>query len=49
PRGSTAEDLADSIDISSPTLHQHLRTAQQKLMTAFFDDDSDEHTSTLNP
>nr|WP_239640687.1 bacterio-opsin activator domain-containing protein [Haloferax denitrificans] len=49
PRGSTAEDLADSIDISSPTLHQHLRTAQQKLMTAFFDDDSDERASSLNP
>ncbi|ELZ59498.1 MULTISPECIES: bacterio-opsin activator domain-containing protein [unclassified Haloferax] len=49
PRGSTAEDLADSIDISSPTLHQHLRTAQQKLMTAFFDDDTDERASTLDP
>ncbi|WP_042661934.1 bacterio-opsin activator domain-containing protein [Haloferax sp. ATB1] len=49
PRGSTAEDLADSIDISSPTLHQHLRTAQQKLMTAFFDDDTDEEASTLDP
>ncbi|AFK20964.1 bacterio-opsin activator (plasmid) [Haloferax mediterranei ATCC 33500] len=42
PRGSTAEDLADSIDISSPTLHQHLRTAQQKLLTSFFDDDEPE-------
>ncbi|POG56237.1 bacterio-opsin activator domain-containing protein [Haloferax marisrubri] len=49
PRGSTAEDIADSIDISSPTLHQHLRTAQQKLMTAFFDDeDTDERASTLD-
>ncbi|WP_411968843.1 bacterio-opsin activator domain-containing protein [Haloferax sp. YSSS75] len=38
PRESTAEDLADSIDVSSPTLHQHLRTAQQKLLTSFFDD-----------
>ncbi|WP_148414136.1 bacterio-opsin activator domain-containing protein [Haloferax sp. KTX1] len=49
PRGSTAEDLADSIDVSSPTLHQHLRTAQQKLMTAFFDDDADGEASTLDP
>ena len=41
PRESTAEDLADSIDVSSPTLHQHLRTAQQKLLTSFFDDDGE--------
>jgi len=39
PRGSTAEELADSIGVSSPTLHNHLRKAQQKLLTAFFDDD----------
>ncbi|ELZ84801.1 bacterio-opsin activator-like protein [Haloferax elongans ATCC BAA-1513] len=38
PRESTAEDLADSLDVSSPTLHQHLRTAQQKLLHSFFDD-----------
>lgn len=37
PRGSTAEELADSMDVSSPTLHNHLRNAQQKLLTAFFD------------
>ncbi|WP_436930479.1 bacterio-opsin activator domain-containing protein [Halosimplex halobium] len=39
PRGSTAEELADSIGVSSPTLHNHLRKAQQKLLTAFFDDE----------
>ncbi|RLN01911.1 bacterio-opsin activator domain-containing protein [Haloarcula sp. Atlit-7R] len=38
PRGSTAEELADSLDISSPTLHNHLRKAQQKVLTAFFDE-----------
>ena len=38
PRGSTAEELADSIGVSSPTLHNHLRKAQQKLLTAFFDE-----------
>ncbi|MFA1609631.1 bacterio-opsin activator domain-containing protein [Halobellus rubicundus] len=38
PRGSTAEELADSLEVSSPTLHNHLRKAQQKLLTAFFDD-----------
>ncbi|RDZ89653.1 bacterio-opsin activator, partial [Haloferax sp. Atlit-6N] len=37
-RGSTAEELADSLDVSSPTLHNHLRKAQQKLLTAFFDE-----------
>lgn len=38
PRGSTAEELADAIGVTSPTLHNHLRRAQQKLLTAFFDD-----------
>ncbi|WP_276273001.1 bacterio-opsin activator domain-containing protein [Haloarcula litorea] len=36
PRGTTAEELADSLDVSSPTFHNHLRKAQQKLLTAFF-------------
>jgi predicted DNA binding protein len=36
PRGSTAEELADAIGITSPTLHNHLRRAQQKLLSAFF-------------
>ncbi|MFT4921324.1 MAG: putative DNA binding protein [Haloarculaceae archaeon] len=36
PRGSTAEELAESMDVSSPTLHNHLRRAQQKLLSAFF-------------
>ncbi|WP_255150429.1 bacterio-opsin activator domain-containing protein [Halorarius halobius] len=38
PRGSTAEELADSIGVSSPTLHNHLRRAQRKLLAAFFED-----------
>lgn len=38
PRGSTAEELADAIGITSPTLHNHLRRAQQKLLSAFFAD-----------
>ncbi|MFB6179449.1 MAG: helix-turn-helix domain-containing protein [Halorientalis sp.] len=38
PRDSTAEDIADSLDISSPTLHQHLRHAQRKLLAAYLDD-----------
>ena len=38
PRGSTAEDLADSIGVSSPTLHNHLRRGQRKLLATFFGD-----------
>ena len=38
PRGTTAEELADSLSVSAPTLHNHLRKAQQKLLTAFFAD-----------
>ncbi|MFC7026535.1 bacterio-opsin activator domain-containing protein [Halomicroarcula sp. GCM10025710] len=36
PRGTTAEELADSLDVASPTLHNHLRKAQQALLTEFF-------------
>ncbi|MCG1003279.1 MULTISPECIES: bacterio-opsin activator domain-containing protein [Halobacterium] len=43
PRGSTAEELADAIGITSPTLHNHLRRAQQKLLTAFFAEDDVGH------
>jgi hypothetical protein len=39
PRGSTAEELAESMDISSPTLHNHLRRAQQKLLSVVFDEE----------
>lgn len=39
PRGSTAEELADSIGVSSPTLHNHLRRGQRKLLSAFFDEE----------
>jgi PAS domain S-box-containing protein len=37
PRESTGEDVADSLDVSSPTLHQHLRAAQRKLVGTFLD------------
>lgn len=36
PRGSTAEEVADSMGVSSPTLHNHLRKAERKLLAAFF-------------
>jgi predicted DNA binding protein len=38
PRGTTAEELAASLDIASPTLHQHLRAAKRKLLEAYFDE-----------
>ncbi|MEF8778108.1 MAG: helix-turn-helix domain-containing protein, partial [Natronomonas sp.] len=37
PRGSTAEEGADSMGVSSPTLHNHLRKAERKLLSSFFD------------
>ena len=35
PRRHTAEEVAASLDIASSTLHQHLRTAERKLVSAF--------------
>ena len=35
PRGSTAAEVADSLDIAGPTLLYHLRRAQRKLVGAF--------------
>ena len=35
PRDATAEDIADTMDISSPTFHYHLRHAQQALVEAY--------------
>lgn len=37
PRGTTAADLADSLDIAPSTLHQHLQAAQDKLLTTVFE------------
>lgn len=38
PRESTAEDIAASLDISSPTFHQHLRHALRKSLSALLTD-----------
>ena len=35
PRGSTAAEVADSLDIAGPTLLYHLRRAERKLVAAF--------------
>ncbi|MXR52293.1 GAF domain-containing protein [Halovenus sp. WSH3] len=37
PRGSTAEEVADTLDITGPTLLHHLRAGQRKLLAEFFD------------
>jgi predicted DNA binding protein len=42
PRGSTAEEVAESLGISSPTFHAHLRAAERKLVDAFFADEGGE-------
>ncbi|AFK21572.1 PAS domain S-box protein (plasmid) [Haloferax mediterranei ATCC 33500] len=41
PRGSTAEEIAESMDVSSATLHQHLRRATWKLLTTFLEETHD--------
>ena len=38
PRGSTAEEIAESLDITSATLHYHLRKAEQQLLAAILAD-----------
>jgi PAS domain S-box-containing protein len=37
PRGIDGNELADAMDISRPTYHQHLRAAQQKVLEELFD------------
>jgi len=38
PRDSTAEDVADSLDVTSPTVHKHLRRARRKVFGALLDE-----------
>ncbi|SIR66948.1 PAS domain S-box-containing protein [Haladaptatus litoreus] len=37
PRTATGEDIADSLSISSPTFHQHLRKAEHRIFTAILE------------
>ncbi|MFC4436655.1 MULTISPECIES: bacterio-opsin activator domain-containing protein [Natrialbaceae] len=39
PRPTTGEELARTMNVSRPTFHEHLRTAEAKLCAAFFGDD----------
>lgn len=41
PRESTAEQIAESMGIAPATLHQHLRKAERKLASSFFDESPD--------
>lgn len=46
PRGSTAEEVASSLDITGSTLLHHLRAGQRKLLNAYLDETpqaSEEH------
>lgn len=38
PRPTTGEELAQSMGVSRPTFHEHLRTAEEKLCQTFFHD-----------
>ncbi len=38
PRNSSGEDVADSLDITSATFHQHVRAAERKLLDALFEE-----------
>jgi len=38
PRATSGSDLADRFDVSSSTLHQHLRAAEAKVIREFFDE-----------
>lgn len=38
PRGSSSADLAEALDVTGPTVLYHLRRAQRKLLTSFFDE-----------
>ena len=37
PRGSNGEEIAAAMDVSPPTMHQHLRKALQELLSEFFE------------
>ena len=41
PRDHTAQEVAESLDIASATLHQHLRAAEHALVSSFVDDDAE--------
>jgi predicted DNA binding protein len=46
PRGSSAAEVAESLDIADSTLLYHLRAGQRALLDAFFDTDTIDRTDT---
>jgi len=42
PRESTGEDIADTLGVSAPTFHKHLRVAERKLFATLFGDEATE-------
>jgi predicted DNA binding protein/GAF domain-containing protein len=38
PRESTGEEVSESLGVSAPTFHQHLRVGERKLLSAFLDE-----------
>lgn len=38
PRESTGEEIAELLDISQPTFHEHLRTGERKVLETIFED-----------
>ncbi|WP_276257939.1 bacterio-opsin activator domain-containing protein [Haloglomus litoreum] len=49
PRGSTSEEVADTLDIAGSTMLYHLRRAQQELVDAFFEADGEPATTDEEP
>lgn len=47
PRESTAEECAEALGITQPTFTQHLRTGQEKLLEALFEDSGTRDASWL--
>jgi|GEM_PF-623650 len=46
PRESTGEDIAEALNISPPTMHQHLRKGLKSILGEFFEDSTGTGTST---
>lgn len=41
PRGRTAEELADELDVSHPTVSRHLREAERQVFSLLLDDNDE--------
>ncbi|WIV68373.1 PAS domain S-box protein [Natrialbaceae archaeon AArc-T1-2] len=41
PRENSGEDVADTLGVSSPTFHQHVRRAEKELFAALLDEDKE--------